>query len=200
MKQRMIARLLAISLLVVPALQISSYAVDAAPSAAQASNTSYYILRDKTGEIIDYNLPVPLESIEPRAEDGTYLKKTLLGSGSKTHFDCGYHPQTSIWSNPAWYHFTETKTVSIDFVFSVSSGTQVSTELTISATASSSSSATRSYQADQTRQSKIRVYCDFDYTAYSAEVRSIYTDELLYSFTYSENVKTGEFYEVVYKT
>lgn len=200
MKQRMIARLLAISLLVVPALQVSSHAVDAAPAATQASNTSYYILRDKTGEIVDYNLPVPLESIEPRGEDGTYLKKTLIETGSVSHYDCGYHPQTPIWSNPAWYHFTESTTITISFNLKIESGLQINTGLDISATASSTSSATKSYQADQNRQSKIRVYGDFDYAVYKGEVRSIYTDELIYSFTYSENVKTGEFFEVVYKT
>ena len=200
MKQRVIARLLAVSLLVVPALQLSSCTVDTAPAAVQAGSTSYYILRDKTGEIIDYNLPVPLESIESRAEDGTYLNKTSIQTGSISRFDCGYHPQSSIWSNPARYYFTENETVPIRFELGLTSEIKCDISMNVSAAGSSDPDAIRSYQADQTRQSKIRVYGDFDYTVYKAEVRSSDTDEILYTFEVAEVEKTGEFFEVVYKT
>lgn len=192
MKKRIVVALLLVAVL------INSTMIASANEANPSTNIGYYILRDEDGNIIAANMPVAVGDIETYAEDGTYLKKIPLSSSSKQRQDCGYHPQTSIWSNPAWYHFTESQTVSIGFTFIAGSKTYNAT-LQIAAQTTNTSSITRSYQADQTRQSKIRVYADFNYTIYTGEVRSIYTDELYYTFEFTELVKTGEFFEVVYK-
>ena len=73
------------------------------------------------------------------------------------------------------------------------------TTLEISANVASNVTATMSYKADQNRQSKIRVYSDFDYTVYRGEIRDIYTNQIYQTFEYVDLVKTGEFFKVEYK-
>lgn len=157
---------------------------------------SYYILYSEDGEILAYNMPTDLN--QTRAEDGTYLKRTVIGTGQKFHIDCGYHPQTGIWRNAERYYFTSSKTVSVGVSFAVGSK-RFNTTLEISANVASNVTATMSYKADQNRQSKIRVYSDFDYTVYRGEIRDIYTNQIYQTFEYVDLVKTGEFFKVKYK-
>lgn len=188
MKRKMCSLLFAIMML------LSSTCFASASEERVDTETPYFILYSEDGEILEYNMPVSLGNA--RAEDGTYLKKIYVTSGYETKKDCGYHPSTSIWRNTAAYYLSESNTVTVGVNFSAS-GVSYSISLGVSAT--SSTVTTIVIPADVSRQSKLRVYCDFDYDLYIGEVRDINTDELYYTFQFAEATKTGEFFNPEYK-
>lgn len=173
-----------------------SFTTISAVGSSKGTKTDYYILYSSDGEIISYNMPT--ESDKARAEDGTYLKSIRLSSGSLEKVDCGYHPQTQKFWNPAWYSFTKSRTVSLGFNFSIGSETYGAT-IEVAAMASEGDSISGYFPADYTRGSKVRVYVDFDYILYRGEVRDIYTDELYYTFNYTALNDTEDFFLVVFE-
>ena len=154
----------------------------------------YFICYSETGEILYYNMPYDILD-KTRAEDGTYLKSTFLHSGHATDVDMGYHPATNIWRNVASYTFSESFTVSMSATVNWN---EISYSGSLGVSAGTSWGFSFTINADQTRESKIRVYCDFDYEIYHGEVRDIYTDELYNSFEYATFTKTAEEFRVVY--
>ena len=158
-----------------------------------ASGENYYICYSKDGQILSYNMPVTITNTA-RAEDGTYLKSTQIGTGSVSMVDLGYHPSTTIWRYVASYSFSYSTTVGVS-VSLTWGGETFNGTIGISA---SSSSFGYTINADRSRPSKIRVYCGYDYVIYQGEVRSSTTDELLYTFNYATFTKTTEEFRVVY--
>lgn len=190
MKRKVISLVLCLALFFSMALCASASDINT------SSGSPYYILYSENGEILDYNMPIPLESAV--SGDGTYLKRTVIGSGSKNHVDCGYHPDTTSWWNPDYYYFTSSRSVTVGFSFTVNSA-RYNASLQVYAESSKTDSSGGSFKADQNRLSKVRVYGYFDYTLYRGEVRDIYTDALYQTFEYAEVVKTGDYFQVVYK-
>lgn len=45
---------------------------------------------------------------------------------------------------------------------------------------------------DQSRDSKLKAYCDYNYMLYRDGIRDIYTDQLYQTFQYGELAKTAE--------
>ena len=160
------------------------------------NQSNYYILYSSDGEILSYNMPSSYNIT--RAEDGTYLKSIPLRSGSKNRVDCGYHPDTQTYWNPACYYFTKSRSVSVGFTFSIGSE-KYGASLEFSAMGNETNATAGSFPADSTRLSKVRIYAYFDYVLYRGEVRDMRTDELYSTFTYTTLTKTGEFFEVVFK-
>lgn len=159
------------------------------------NEVSYFICYSETGEILYYNMPYDILN-KARAEDGTYLKSTLLTSGTATCVDMGYHPSTDIWRKVSSYTFSESSTVNM--TATVNWNTRIFTG-TIGVSAAVSTGFSFTINADQTRYSKIHVYCDFDYKLYRGEVRDIYTDEVYHTFEYSTFTKTAEDFRVEYR-
>lgn len=153
----------------------------------------YYICYDENGNMIGYNMPFSLES--PQAEDHTYLKTTLLQDGHISEECLGYHPNTSIWRKVSSYGFSSTDTVAMSIGVSFQ-GNTVSGTIGISKTTSSGFSYTIS--VDQSRYSKLEVYCSYDYSIYRGDICDEFTNEVISSFTYVVTNKTAERFEPVY--
>lgn len=170
--------------------------VHASENDIATKHKQYCICYSEDGKILFNNLPVSISG-NARAEDGTYLKTTTLGQGSEHSVYLGYHPSTNIWRSVSSYTFSESVTVGMSVTVS---GTGFSIPGTIGISASVSSDFSFTITVDQSRQSKIRVYCDYDYIAYHGEVRDIYTDELLDEFDYVVLTKTSEDFRPVYKS
>ena len=185
-------KLLAILLVIVMFLNTSPYVFAGEVS---EDEVQYFICYSETGEILFYNMPIDFVG-KTRAEDHTYLKSTVLGTGHATNVDMGYHPSTNICRNVSSYTFSESFSVSM--TASINWKTQkFSGAVGVSAAASWGFSFT--ITADQSRASKIHVYCDFDFKICEGEVRDMNTEELYYTFDYAEFTKTAEEFRVEYR-
>ncbi|SBW01204.1 exported hypothetical protein [uncultured Eubacteriales bacterium] len=183
------------TMLLICALTFSSFAMAADGRDSTASDTDYYISYDEYGNLTGYNMPVPLASTR-RAEDGTYLKVIFIKNGSASNSDCGFHPDTDVWRRVSSYTFSKTTTTNMTISIG-HSGKLFNGSIGVSAGTSTGFGFT--VTADQTKDSKIRVNCDYDYTLNRGEVRNIYTDELIYSFDYSVITKTAERFVPYYR-
>lgn len=194
MTKRLISALLA----VVMCLSLSTPAF-----AAEESTTSqdilleeceYYISYDKSGNIVDYNMPCSL--LAPQAEDHTYLSSTWLSSGMETDVNLGDHPHTQIWRKVSSYTFSTSNTVSVSVGITYK-GRVLDGTIGISGSVSSGFSFTK--DADPNRFSKIQVICDYSYNVYRGDVCDEFTHEVLYSFEYATFTKEAEDFHVIYR-
>lgn len=158
-----------------------------AANSVVAAEELYYVMYNESGEITGYNMPKELNTV--RAEDGTYLKTTRVSSGSRSNVYCGIHPDTPMWRRVATYYFTTSRTVSMSISMSYG-GESFGGSIGVSAETSQGFGFT--INVDQNRDSKLKVYCDYDYVLYRGEIRDIYTDQLYQTFQYGEFTKTAE--------
>lgn len=184
---------------VISAILAFVFVISVVPSAFATEQSqeaiSYYICYSETGEILSYNMPYDIFGVS-RAEDHTYLKTTVLGRGSVQNEDLGYHPATNIWRKVSSYSFSNSETTNVSFTLAWG-GKNLNASIGISASSSTSFSYT--ITADQSRYSKIHVYCDYDYVVNQGEVRDQMTEEVYRTFTYTTITKTAEDFRVEYR-
>lgn len=154
----------------------------------------YFISYDEDGKITGYNMPIPLA--ETRTAENTYLKSTRIDDGSKSNVYCGIHPDTDVWRRVSSYSFTRSRTVDVSVSVSYN-GKSFGGSIGVSA--STSTSFSFSITVDQNRDSKLQVYCDYDYVIYKGEIRDSYTNELYQTFQYAEFTKTAERFVPYYR-
>ena len=161
--------------------------VNAASVVPADAEEFYYIAYDENGVMTGCNMPEALTEL--RSADGTYLKSTKVGSGSRSNVYCGIHPDTDMWRRVSSYSFTTSRTVSMSISMTYG-GETFGGSIGVSAETSQGFGFT--INVDQSRDSKLKVYCDYDYVLYRGEIRDIYTDQLYQTFQYGEFTKTAE--------
>lgn len=181
---------LSFSLLSTPVLASSAILEDL----NEVTNENYFISYDKQGNMVDYNMPISMRASR-NAGMGTYLKSNVITSGSAKNVYCGIHPDTSIWRRVSAYNFSNSSTVNVGANISISG--QV-----YSGSISVSRSATNAFgfviQVNDKRDSKLSVYCDFNYVQYQGYIMDSYTNKVISSFKYVTMTKTREAFIPIY--
>lgn len=129
-----------------------------------------------------------------------FVRKVYINR-SRQNVYIGIHPATQVWRKVSSYTFSSSVTVGMSTSVSLTAPTggivTASGSIGVSASVTHGFSFTKT--ADESRFSKIAVYCSYDYIAYRGEVRDIYTDEVLHTFYYAIYVKTHEEFKVIYE-
>lgn len=119
----------------------------------------------------------------------TYLKKTPIYYGTESNVYCGLHPDADYGQQVPSYSFTMGQTVDMDVAVTYN-GKSLGGQIAVSA--GSPYGGGFQVDVDQTRDSKLEVFCDYDYIVYRAEIRDCHTDELYQTFQYADFFLTAE--------
>lgn len=154
--------------------------------------SNYYVAYDTNGNITDYNMPISQEEFEAKMKN-RYTETTALTSGSMNWVDLGYHQSTDIWRRVSAYYFSVSKTysTSVEANFNYQ-GKNFSVGGSIGIAKGSTVETSYSVDADQSRDSKIRVYVDYDWTYYEGREYDNYSGNLQYTYNFTVFTKTAE--------
>ena len=119
----------------------------------------------------------------------TYLKKTPIYYGSESNVYCGLHPDADHWQRVPSYSFTMSQTVDMDVAVTYN-GESLGGQIAVSAGSPYGGGFT--IDVDQMRDSRLEVFCDYDYVVYRAEVRECNTDQVYQTFQYADFFLTAE--------
>ncbi len=186
-----LTKILVVFLLVFNFCLLQCDSVSAVENTSNELSTSNFITYDKEGDLVSMSMP------EDYSEMSSYHSiTTLLSSGYKSWYDNGYHPSTSVWRRVDHYYFNTSSTVNVGVSFTITYGT-VSGTLAVSNTTSTNFG--YSISVDQNRDSKVRVYTDFNWKYYRADVYDNYTGEYQYTYYFSTIQITAERFVPVYR-
>ena len=152
----------------------------------------YYVAYDTDGNITDYNMPIPQEEYIAKMNQ-RYSSVVELDHGTRIWYDHGYHPFTDIWRRVSSYNFSKTETVNVSLSISfLYAGSYVTGNGTLAVSQGVSYASGYTIDVDQSRDSKLRVITDFDWTYYKGIEYDNYTGNYLYEYNFTTFVKTAE--------